>query len=173
MTKEPDVVRIPLSVLHAFCCDVLRAAGVPADGAALVADSLTQADIRGLSSHGAVRLLPVYVRRLQAGSTRAVPDVRLVHRRGSVAVLDGDAALGQVVGHRAMEMAIEMAREGGVGVVAARHSSHFGTAAFFVEQAVEAGMIGLTMTNAPANMPPWGARKPYFGTNPLAIGLPG
>jgi LDH2 family malate/lactate/ureidoglycolate dehydrogenase len=172
MTSEADALRTPLSVLHAFCCDVLQTVGVPADAAALVADSLTQADIRGLSSHGAVRLLPVYVRRLQAGSTRAAPRVRLVRQRGSLALVDGDAGLGQVVGHRAMEIAIEMARELGVGVVGVCHSSHFGTGAFFVEQAVGAGMIGLAMTNAPSNMPPWGARKPYFGTNPLAIGLP-
>jgi LDH2 family malate/lactate/ureidoglycolate dehydrogenase len=71
-----------------------------------------------------------------------------------------------------MQIAIETARELGVGVVGVCRSSHFGTGAFFVEQAVVADMIGLAMTNAPANMPPWGARKPYFGTNPLAVGLP-
>ncbi len=105
-------------------CDVLRAVGVPTDAAALVADSLTQADARGISSHGVARLLPVYVRRLQVGTARAVPDVRVVRRRGSVALVDGDAGLGQVVGHRAMEVAIEMAREAGVGVVGVRNSSH-------------------------------------------------
>lgn len=170
MTDQLD--RVPLSALHSFCCDVLEAVGVPAEEAVWVADSLTQADARGLSSHGVVRLLPVYVRRLQAGTTRATPNVRVVRRHGNVALVDGDAGLGQVVGRRAMMLAIEIARESGVGVVGVRNSSHFGTGAFFVEQAVEAGMIGLALTNAPSNMPPWGGRKPYLGTNPLAVGLP-
>lgn len=164
--------RVPLSVLHSFCRDVLEAVGVPAKEAAWVADSLTQADARGLSSHGVARLLPVYVRRLQAGTTRAKPNIRVVRQHGSTALMDGDAGLGQVVGRRAMTLAIEMARKSGIGVVGVRNSSHFGTGAFFVEQAVEAGMIGLALTNAPSNMPPWGGRKPYLGTNPLAVGLP-
>jgi LDH2 family malate/lactate/ureidoglycolate dehydrogenase len=71
-----------------------------------------------------------------------------------------------------MELAIEMARETGTGVVGVRNSSHFGTSSFFVEQAVRQGMIGMALTNAPANMPPAGGRSRYFGTNPLAIGIP-
>jgi LDH2 family malate/lactate/ureidoglycolate dehydrogenase len=71
-----------------------------------------------------------------------------------------------------MEKAIEMARETGAGVVGVRNSSHFGTAAFFLEQATRADMIGLAMTNAPSNMPPYGGRERYFGTNPLGISLP-
>jgi LDH2 family malate/lactate/ureidoglycolate dehydrogenase len=163
---------IPLPVLHAFCCDVLQAAGVPADGADLVAHSLTQADASGLSSHGVVRLLPVYVRRLQAGTTRARPRLQVVSQRGHAALVDGDSGLGQVVGHWAMDMAISMAREGGVAVVGVRNSSHFGIAAFFLWQAVQADMIGVALTNASPNMPPAGGRLPFFGTNPLAIGLP-
>jgi LDH2 family malate/lactate/ureidoglycolate dehydrogenase len=71
-----------------------------------------------------------------------------------------------------METAIGMARETGVGVVGVRKSSHFGTAAFFLEQATKADMIGLVMTNAPSNVPPHGGRQRYFGTNPLGIGVP-
>lgn len=67
--------RVPISLLSCFCCDVLEAVGVPPEAAALVAESLTQADASGLSSHGLARLLPVYVRRLQAGTTHANPQV--------------------------------------------------------------------------------------------------
>jgi LDH2 family malate/lactate/ureidoglycolate dehydrogenase len=98
--------------------------------------------------------------------------MNVIRQRGNVALLDGDAGPGQVVGHRAMTLAIEMAQTGGVGVVGVYQSSHFGTGAFFVEQAARAGMLGLTLTNAPANMPPAGGRSRFFGTNPLAIGLP-
>jgi LDH2 family malate/lactate/ureidoglycolate dehydrogenase len=72
-----------------FCVDVLQAVDVPAESATMVADSLTRADACGLYSHGSVRLLPVYTRRLQAGTTRARPNMQVVRRRKSVAVLDG------------------------------------------------------------------------------------
>jgi LDH2 family malate/lactate/ureidoglycolate dehydrogenase len=161
-----------LPQLHAFCCDILRAAGVAGNAAILIADSLTDAEARGLASHGLVRLLPVYAHRLRAGTTKAAPDIQIVERRRSAALVDGDSGPGQVVGQRAMSLAIEMAHETGTGVVGVRNSSHFGTSSFFVEQAVRANMIGMALTNAPANMPPAGGRSRYFGTNPLAIGLP-
>jgi LDH2 family malate/lactate/ureidoglycolate dehydrogenase len=172
MTNKFTESRIPVSVLHTFCCNALEFVGVPANEAAIVADSLTKADARGLSSHGIVRLLPVYIYRLQIGSTRPKPNTRVVQSDSSAALIDGDAGAGQVVGYRAMEKAIEMARETGAGVVGVRNSSHFGTAAFFLEQATKVDMIGIAMTNAPSNMPPYGGREPYFGTNPLGIGLP-
>jgi LDH2 family malate/lactate/ureidoglycolate dehydrogenase len=172
MTNKLPINRVPVSALHSFCCNVLQAVTVPADEAAIVADSLTKADACGLSSHGLVRLLPVYTRRLQMGSTKPRPNVRVVQNGKSAALIDGDAGLGQVVGYRAMEKAIDMARKTGAGVVGVRNSSHFGTAAFFLEQATKADMIGLVMTNAPSNVPPHGGRQRYFGTNPLGIGLP-
>src|SRR5687767_1709964 len=104
MIDGRSALAVPLPVLHSFSRDILQAAGVPADGAALIADSLADAEARGLSSHGVVRLLPVYVRRLQAGTTRPRPNVRVIRRRGNAALLDGDAGPGQVVGHRAMTL---------------------------------------------------------------------
>jgi LDH2 family malate/lactate/ureidoglycolate dehydrogenase len=172
MNNDGITITLPQAALHAFCCEILEAAGVPAESAALVARSLAEADARGLGSHGVVRLLPVYMRRLLAGTTRARPQIRVVRRQGATAVLDGDAGLGQVVGHAAIALAIDLARKMNVGAVAVRHSSHFGIGALFAEQAVDAGMIGIVMTNAPANMPPHGGRQRFFGTNPLAVGLP-
>ncbi len=172
MDDERSSATLSQSALHTFCCDILQSVGVPADDAALVARSLTEADARGLSSHGIVRLLPVYVQRLQAGTTRAQPNIQVVRRKGVTHVLDGDAGLGQVVGHAAMKLAVETADELSCAVVAVRHSSHFGIGALFVEQAVSQGLIGIALTNAPANMPPHGGRQRFFGTNPLAIGIP-
>lgn len=168
-----EVTRVPIAVLESYCRDVLQSVGMPETGAACVAASLTAADSRGISSHGAARLLGVYVRRLQTGSTRTTPDIRVVQRKGSVALLDGDAGPGQVVGSEAMQLAVTLAQEHGVGVVGVRNSSHFGIGAFFVEQATRAGMIGMAMSNATPNMPPAGARSRFLGTNPIAIGVPG
>ncbi len=172
MTKDSATIILSYQALHSFCCDIFQAVNVPPEDAALAARSFTEADARGLESHGAIRLLPVYVRRLRAGSTNPRPNVRVLLRRGAMAVIDGDAGLGQVVGRVAMDLAIEAARETAIGVAAVRHSSHFGIGALFVEQAVAAGMIGIVMTNAPANMPPHGGSARFFGTNPLAVGIP-
>src|SRR5215213_481469 len=172
MNDDRAIFRLPQATLDAFSSEILQAADVPPEDAALVARSLSEADSRGLGSHGVVRLLPVYVRRLLAGKTRARPNIRELRHHGAIAVLDGDAGLGQVVGHAAMRRAVTAARESGIGAVAARHSSHFGIGALFVEQAVAEGMIGIVMTNAPSNMPPHGGRAKFFGTNPLAVGIP-
>lgn len=163
---------IPLSILHAFCTDALVSVGVPSRDAGLVADSLTQADAAGQTGHGLVRLLPVYVRRLKQGTTRAIPELRIIRQRGSTALVDGGAGLGAVVGCWAMDIAVKLAREHGSGIVAVRNSSHFGTGAFFLGQPLKQHMIGVALTNAPSNMPPAGGRTRYFGTNPLCIGLP-
>jgi LDH2 family malate/lactate/ureidoglycolate dehydrogenase len=72
-----------------------------------------------------------------------------------------------------MDLAIEKARTSGIGAVGVRNSSHFGIGALYVERATDVDMVGLALTNAPSNMPPAGGRKPYFGTNPLAIAIPG
>ncbi|MDI9546680.1 MAG: Ldh family oxidoreductase [Chloroflexota bacterium] len=165
-------LRIAVSALHSFCCDALQAANVPPEDARLVADSLAQADARGLNSHGVVRLLPIYTQRLRAGTTRARPRICIERQRGAVTVVDGDAGMGQVTGTFAMRTAIDLARGIGAGIVGVRNSSHFGFGAMYVEQAVAAGMIGVALTNAPSNMPPWGGRTPYFGTNPIAVGIP-
>lgn len=170
--QEPAETRVPLPLLQQFCQEILQAVGLPAESAATVADSLAQADASGLFSHGAVRLLPVYTRRLRAGTMRTHPHIQVIRRRGSVALMDGDAGPGQVVGSRAMQLAMGMARENGVGVVGVRNSSHFGAGAYFTRQAVAQGLIGVALSNAPANMPPWGGRTPYLGTNPLSVGIP-
>ncbi len=164
---------IPAEALAAFCRDALMAAGAPERDAELVAASLTTADARDSGSHGVVRLLPIYIRRLQAGATKANPDIQVVRRHGVSALVDGDAGLGQVVGSRAMQLAIATAREHGAGVVAVRNSSHFGTGAFFVEQAIRDGMVGIAMSNATPNMSVAGGRGRFLGTNPFTIGVPG
>lgn len=170
--QTQTALRISVDALHEFCQEALLAAGVPLAAAAIVAASLTHADACGLFSHGSVRLLPVYVRRLLAGTTRPTPNIQVVRQMGAIALVDGDSGLGQVVGKYAIQQAIELAHQHGVGVVGVRNSSHFGASAFFARDATDAGMIGIVMTNAPSNMPPWGGRKPYFGTNPLCIALP-
>jgi LDH2 family malate/lactate/ureidoglycolate dehydrogenase len=157
--------------LYSFGCRVLERLDVPAADAAEVSSCLIKADLRGVDSHGIVRL-PVYARRLQAAVVRARPDIRM-HSSGTTAVLiEGDNGLGAVVGARAMDAAMDLARSHGTGLAGVRNSNHFGPAAHYVEKAVDRGFIGLAVSNAPPNMAPFGGRQRFLGTNPVAIGIP-
>src|SRR6201999_839188 len=90
-----------------------------------------------------------------------------------VGSLDGQDAFGFVVATKAMDEAIDMAREYGVGIVSARRSTHFGAACNYALQAMDAGMIGIVFTNASRAMPPWGGREGLLGTSPIAVAAPG
>lgn len=155
-----------------FTVEALRALNVPDEDARIVAECLVEADLKGVSSHGIVRL-PVYARRLMAGLIDPQPGIRVVAGNGGpLRVVDGGNGLGPVVGSYGMQQAIEAARKFGVGVVFVRNSNHFGAAGYYVERAVNRGFIGIASSNAPPNMAPWGGKERFLGTNPLAVGVP-
>jgi LDH2 family malate/lactate/ureidoglycolate dehydrogenase len=158
-------------VLFDYGCSVLERLAVPSEDARQVTGCLIKAELRGVDSHGMVRL-PVYARRIQAGVVKAKPDIRPHPSGTAAALLDGDNGLGPVVGCRAMNVALDLAQKHGTGFVGVCHSNHFGAAAYYVEKAIEQGCIGLAISNAPPNMAPFGGRERFLGTNPIAIGIP-
>lgn len=157
--------------LHAFCLEALRRAGLGHDDAAVVAQSLSEADLRGVHSHGVLRV-GVYVDRLRAGSINPRAELRIVHDSGAVAVADAQAGAGIAMAARAMDLAIEKARAHGIGAVSVRNSNHCGMLAFFAMRALGAGCIGMAASNGDAQVAPWGARAKFLGTNPIAVAVP-
>lgn len=157
--------------LMAYACAVLERLDVPAQDAREVAGCLILAELRGVDSHGLIRL-PVYTRRIQAKVVKARPAITVESRYSAVALVDGDNGLGPVVGARAMEEALRLAETSGIGFVGVRATNHFGAAAFYVEKAIRRGYIGCAVSNAPPNMAAFGGRERFLGTNPLAIGIP-
>jgi LDH2 family malate/lactate/ureidoglycolate dehydrogenase len=155
----------------AFARRLLLAHGVPQADAAIIAGCLISADLRGVDTHGLTRL-PGYLDRVRRGLIEPRP--RLAPQRVTpvATALDGQNGFGFVVGARAMQEAIAIARELGIGVVSVRRSTHFGMAASYVQQALDAGLIALVFSNASPAMPPWGARTALLGTNPFAAGAP-
>lgn len=162
---------VPADRLRAFAGAVLQSAGVPAADAAIVAETLVEADLRGVHSHG-VMLLSLYVKRLQAGLVRAQAEMATVAEGPAFAVVDAHNSLGQVAGVRAMDLAIRKARESGVGVVGVAHSTHFGAAAYYALRATAQNMIGVAITNTLPLMPPVGGAQPIVGNNPVAYAIP-
>jgi len=158
-------------VLLDFADQVLQAAGVDAQESQVVADNLITANLRGIDSHGITRL-PLYVERLEAGLIARRTEVERVRQTPGACVLDAHNGWGAVAGLAGIREAIGRARQVGTGVAVVRHSNHFGIAAYYAQEAVAANMIGVAMTNASANMSPWGSRQPYFGTNPICVAVP-
>ena len=155
----------------AFCVAVLEKVGVPHANAEMVANSLLAANLRGVDTHGITRL-PIYVERLQLGLMDGKATGTVVSEGLSSAVYDGQNGMGQVVGTKAMQLAIAKAKSAGTAFVAVRNSNHYGTAAYYSMMALEHDMIGMTMTDSPPLMAPWGGRKGFLGTNPISIAAP-
>ena len=157
--------------LFAFAAGVLERLDIPRDAAREVAACLMMAELRGVESHGLVRL-PVYAGRVRAGVVAARPDVRVIATGTASALVDGGNGLGPYVGARAMDAALSLARDHGTGFVGVRNSNHFGPAAYYVSRAIERRCIGLAISNAPPHMAPFGGRRRFLGTNPVAVGIP-
>jgi LDH2 family malate/lactate/ureidoglycolate dehydrogenase len=170
--KDDRAVLVAERDLAAFCTAVLGKTGVPADEAALITDSLVEADLRGVHSHGAVRF-QVYCQRLEAGAFNPRPTIRIVRQTRTTAVMDGDNGMGQLVCRRAMELAIAKAAEGDPAWVSVCNSNHNGTEAYFAQMALAKDMIGFCSTGGGINhVTPWGGAEGMLGNNPFAIALP-
>ena len=154
-----------------FCREVFLKMGCPAAHAELAADVLISADLRGIDSHGLLKL-PGYVRLWEAGSIHADPDIKIVHETPSTATLDGGGGLGLVVAPRAMKLAVEKAKAVGSGWVAVKNSNHFGIAGYHAMMALEHDMIGIAMTNASPRVAPALGAERMLGTNPIAVAIP-
>ena len=136
------------------------------------AHSLVEADLRGVESHGLVRLA-IYAERLRRGAIASRPHITVVRQSSATAVVDGGNGMGQVVGAYAMRLAIEKGRAGEPAFVSVRNSNHFGAAAYFAEMAVAEDMIGVAYTIGGINhMTPWGGAEAILGNNPFAVAFP-
>ena len=157
--------------LGEFAGSVYRQLGLPPADAALLTDTLVQADLWGHQSHGVMRTF-WYAKRLQSGASKTVTETDMIVDGGAIAVMDGRDGVGQVITTRAMDQAIERAKRHGVGVVSVRNSGHFGTAMYYTRRAADAGCIGILTTNASPAMAPWGGREKRIGNNPWSIAAP-
>jgi L-2-hydroxycarboxylate dehydrogenase (NAD+) len=164
-------VHIPVNKLVDFMVDALVAMGVPVDDAKIIADVLITSDLWGVRSHG-VAHLKMYHERMKVGLQLPVTKLTVVKDTPTTAVMDGGNGMGMVVGYHAMKLAIQKAKQYGLGAVAVRNSSHYGVAGYYPMMAVREGLVGLSVTNAhPSTAPTFGVR-PMLGTNPIAVAAP-
>ena len=169
-TMTSEIIEAPR--VQAACSRILQYAAVPPADADFVALSLVEADLRGIHSHGSMRL-GRYVRELRERISNPQPRIRQLEEGPAYARIDGDGGLGQLVGRRSMEVCIAKASQVGSATVTACRSRHFGAAGFFALMALERNLIGIAMTVASPRLAPTGGTLPLFGNNPLAVAIPG
>lgn len=154
-----------------FCEQVLIKAGVPAKDAYIVAESLIGADLRGVDSHGIVRLA-IYVERIEKGMINPHANIEIDSESGATVLVNGNNHIGAVIGSKALHIAIEKAKQSGAGIVGVKGSNHFGTGAYYASKAIEQDFILMVLSNASQTMPPVGGVRPFIGTNPITVGVP-
>ncbi len=125
----------------------------------------------GVRSHG-VAHLKMYYERIKVGLQLPVTKLTVAKDTPTTAVMDGGNGTGMVVGYHAMKLAIEKARQYGLGAVAVRNSSHYGVAGYYPMMAVKDGLVGLSVTNAHPSIAPTFGVRPMLGTNPIAVAAP-
>ncbi|MFP4383942.1 MAG: Ldh family oxidoreductase [Spirochaetia bacterium] len=163
--------RIHVEKLRNFIKAVFRKLGVPEEDADICSRVLIQSDLHGIESHGIGRL-KMYYDRIKAGIQNPVTEIEKFSDRAAAAVWDGNHGMGHVIGHRAMETAMEKARQYGIGTVAVRNSTHFGICGYYAKMAAREDMIGLVFTNARPSIAPTLGVDPMLGTNPVCFGAP-
>lgn len=158
--------------LKDFCRLVMEHAGMEEDEARRFADSLVNADMRGVSSHGVTRLRHYYLR-LVNGAVDPKAKPTIVAEMPSFLLIDGHNGMGVTTAAFAMESCIARAKETGACFAAARGGNHFGYAAYYSQMAAREGMIGIAMCNASQGVAPYGGMTAQLGTNPIAVAVPG
>lgn len=163
--------RVDAAALENWVATIFCACGMRESDARLIARTLVKADLRGIHSHGVLRV-PEYVVKLTRGGVDPHGVPRVVKQEGGALVVDGGNAMGQIVADFAMTSAIERAGTTKVSIATANRSNHCGAMDYWVMKAVDAGMIGIATTNALPTMASWGGLDKIVGMNPIAIAMP-
>lgn len=157
--------------LKDFVDSLLLASGCRIEVAASVSEGLLWASLRGIDSHG-IDLLPHYLAELKAGRLEPNPEISFQKLAPSSGFMDAGHSPGQYVGKLAMQEAIALAENTGIGFVVTHSSSHCGAMGFFSTLAAQEGLIGISMTHATARIRTPGSPHAFFGNNPLCLAAP-
>lgn len=170
--NQDDATIVQESDLRNSIAPIFEKMGVPADDARVATDVLVLADLRGVDTHGVSNMLRSYVTGYQNGQINPRPDWKIVRESPSTATIDSDRGLGTIITPKAMEIAIDKAKNVGVGMVTVGNARHLGMASYHSMLALEHDMIGVCMTSCPPSVVPTYGAEPRLGTNPIAFAVP-
>ncbi len=151
--------------------EMLKAYDVKAIEASIVADVITDGDLKGFSTHGLGRF-PQYIKSIQSGTIKIDGDYEIEKETASSAMINGNHKFGHYVTVKAMDLAVKKAGECGIGVVGIHDSNHYGIAGYYSDMASVQDMIGIVISNTEPAMAPFGGKKALLGTNPITISIP-
>lgn len=157
--------------LKKFCTDAFLKFGFNEEECDIIVDVLLTSDLYGIESHGMQRLVR-YHKGIEKGLIKIDAKPEIVFETPVSAVIEGNDGMGQLLGHKAMSLAIEKAKKTGMAIVSVRNSNHYGIAGYYAKMACKEGLIGMSMTNSEAIMVPTFAKKAMLGSNPIAIAMP-
>jgi LDH2 family malate/lactate/ureidoglycolate dehydrogenase len=164
-------MRIEIEQLRSLYREFALSHGADEEEVDFFTHTILRADLRGHSTQG-LGLLPYIDELLQEQVMSFGKPFEVMQEHAATALVNGHSGVGNVVATRSMALAIQKANATGVGLVSAQNSGDFGMASNYAIQALEAGMIGISMCTGPLLVAPWGGSEPYFCTNPLAIAVP-
>ena len=170
-----DGIQVPVDDLRGFVFDIYNSVPIPTEDARLVADLLIDTELRGVVSHGVMQV-ERYVRSYQDGRMNPRPEIKVLNEGPVTAALSGDGGLGMIVATRAMGMAIDKAKEVGVGVVTTTYHDHVGSSGKYVRMALREDLIGISLSGrsaAPSYPRDTNIHGTIQGSPPLAFGFPG
>jgi LDH2 family malate/lactate/ureidoglycolate dehydrogenase len=172
-TEQIALRYVPVAPLREVTRQILRRTALRSDDADIIADALITSELRNLQGQGqGVRRVKAYVDRVDQDMIDPTAPFEIVKESPALALIDAHNGPGTVVAVKAMRIAVQKARQCGVGTVLVRHSTHFGSASFSASEALAHGCIGVCMTNAGPEMAPWGGIDGVVGTNPWAVAIP-
>jgi L-2-hydroxycarboxylate dehydrogenase (NAD+) len=166
------VIRFRFEDLEVFVERFFVKLGVPREDARVSARILVAADLRGISSHGVIRLHTYYGNRIQKGLIDPLTPIIPAYETANTLTLDAGNGLGMVAGNQAMERCIRMAKKSNIAIVTVRNSNHFGIAGYYAMLALKEDMLGVSLTNAQPLVSPTYGRTAMLGTNPIAVAVP-
>ncbi len=164
-------IRYSYEQLKRFCTDAFLKFGFSQEESKIIVDVLLTSDLYGIESHGMQRLVR-YHKGIEKGLIKVDAKPEIVFETPVSAVIEGNDGMGQLLGHKAMQIAIEKAKTTGMAVVTVRNSNHYGIAGYYAKMACNEGLIGMSMTNSEAIMVPTFGRLAMLGSNPIAIAMP-
>ncbi|HOE70713.1 MAG TPA: Ldh family oxidoreductase [Brevefilum sp.] len=168
----PETLIYPVEALKDYVARFFIALNVPEIDAHIAADVLVSADLRGINSHGVIRLHSYYGDRLMKGAIDPASTIQVIQESPATLALDGGNGLGQVVAYRAMSRCIELAEQAGLSITTVRNSNHYGIAGYYAMMALPEDMIGISLTNSQPLVAPTFGRTAVLGTNPIAVAIP-
>ena len=167
----PEKYHIPVEQLEKLVSRIFEKNDLTPEDAAILSGSLVDANVRGMHSHGVLRV-ENYIKRLKSGGTNPHPHIRVIRDTPISATIDGDNGLGSVVSTYAMRLCRAKAEESGIACVAVRNSNHYGTAAYYCERLAGNDMIAFSCSNVEPLMAPPGATRVAIGNNPFCMVAP-